>query len=520
MPKISVPNCGSVGVIKDLSTHELPVAAWTDASNVRFLDGYASQFLGHGQVYGTPSAAPQFVMPVNVATSRYWLYATAAKQFVVSNSGGVTTHTDVSHITARTGNVNQWSGFVFGGIPVLNAGDGVTKPMYWNQNLADKFLDLTAWPADTTCKVLRQYKNMMVAVGIKKGAVDYPFMVKWSSLAVPGALPSTWNEGDTTQDAGEFDIGEGQDQIVDALGLKDSLIVYKESSTYAIDYIGGQFILKSRKVSGMSGLLNKNCAVEFDAGFAGVHFAVTGFDIVIHDGYNATSVLDKKARRFFFQNIDVENKGKVFVFKNPFLNEIFVAYPSIGATACATALVYNFVDKTVSFRTLPNLNHAAYGPVDNSLGGTYDQDSAPVDSDLTSFNGPDFTPDTARVMMGSADVKLFMLDASASFDGVLPTAHIERRGLSFGAPDRIKLVTGIRPHITGNRGDAVTVKVGSAATLSDEPAWTTMTYIIGTTLQCDCLVSGRYLAVRFESGTAFSWRLESYEIFVNDAGAH
>ena len=80
-------------------------------------------------------------------------------------------------------------------------------------------------------------------------------------------------------------------------------------------------------------------AVEFDA----FHFAVTGTDVVIHDGYNATSVLDKRARRAFFQDIDVANKGLVFCFKNPFLNEIFVAYPSIGATSCNKALVYNFL---------------------------------------------------------------------------------------------------------------------------------------------------------------------------------
>ena len=518
--KISVPTCGAIGVIKDIGAAELPLGAWSDARNIRFLDGAALQFLGHGEVYNTPAFAPQYLMPVNVNHARYWLYATAGKQFVVSNATGATVHTDISHVTPRTGTVNNWSGFVFGGIPVLNAGDGVTPPMYWDQNLGNKFVDLTAWPANTTCTVLRQYKNMMVAVGVKKGAVNYPFMVKWSNLAVPGALPSTWNEADTTQDAGEFDIGEGQDPIVDALGLKDSLIVYKESSTYAIDYIGGAFILKSRKVSGMSGLLNKNCAVEFDAGFAPTHFAVTGFDIVIHDGYNAASVLDKKARRFFFQNIDVENKHKVFVFKNPFVNEIMVAYPSIGATHCDTALVYNFVDKTVSFRSLPNVTHAAYGPVDNSLGGNWNQDDAPWDSDLTAWNGPDFTPDTARVMMGSADTKLFMLDSSTSFDGALPDAVLERRGLTFDLPERIKLVTGIRPRVVGNKGGTVIIKIGSAENVEDEPNWTTMTYTIGTTLQADCLIAGRYIAVRFESGTAFSWKLSSYEIFVQDMGAY
>ena len=518
MPKVSVPGAGSVGVIKDLPGHVLPPAAWSDAQNVRFLDGAALQFFGHGEAYGAPLEAPQFVMQANVAGVRYWLYATASKQVAVSNASGNSVHTDISHATARAGAVNAWSGFVFGGIPVLNAGDG-KPPMYWDQNLAHKFLDLPAWPAGMACKVLRQYKNMLIALSVTKSGTPYPFMVKWSNLAVAGALPSTWNEADATQDAGEFDLAEGQDPIVDGLGLKDSLIVYKESSTYAIDYIGGQFILKPRKVSGMSGLLNVNCAVEFESGFGDMHFAVTGMDIVVHDGYSAKSVLDKKARRFFFQSLDTANKGRVFCFKNPFLNEIFVCYPSIGATWCDTALVYNYVDDTVTFRSLPDVTHAGYGPVDNSLSGSWAQDSAPWDSDLTAWNGPDYTPDTARVLMGSADNKLYLLDGSASFNGALPDAYLERRGLHFDAPERIKLITRVLPRITGNRGGTVLVRLGWAAAPDDDPTWLDpVTYTIGSTLACDLFCSGRYLAIRFETGTAFSWRLDGYDLMVEDAG--
>lgn len=520
MPKVSIPNAGAVGVVKDIAATDLPLGAWSDANNIRFLDGAALQFLGHGEVFDTPIEAPQFVMQANVNGSRYWLYATATKAVAVSNVSGSSVHTDITHLTPRAGTVNAWSGFVFGGIPVLNAGDG-KPPMYWNQNLANKFVDLTAWPANTSCKVLRQYKNLMIALNVTKSGANLPFMVKWSSLAVPGSLPSTWNEADATQDAGEFDIGEGQDPIVDGLGLKDSLIVYKESSTYALDYIGGAFILKARKVSGMSGLLNMNCAVEFEAGFGAAHFAVTGSDVVIHDGYSARSVLDKKARRSFFQSLDVANKGRVFCFKNPFLNEIYVAYPQVGATWCDRALVYNYVDNTVTFRSLPNVTHAAYGPVDNSLAGNWAQDAAPWESDLTAWNGPDYTPDTARVMMGSADNKLYLLDASASFNGALPDAYLERTGLTFDTPERIKLINGILPRITGNQGGTVNVRLGWAANPGDAPTWNApVPYTIGQTIRVDDFVAGRYLALRFETGTAYSWRLDGLDVFVEDAGEY
>ena len=123
---------------------------------------------------------------------------------------------------------------------------------------------------------------------------------------------------------------------------------------------------------------------------------------------------------------------------------------------------------------MPNINHAGYGPVDNGLTGNWAQDSQPWASDLTLWNGPDFVPSNARVIAGSSDVKLYMLDASASFDGVLPQAYLERRGLSFEMPENIKLIKGIRPRITGNTGDTVLIQVGS----QDDP-WGNPTYCFG-----------------------------------------
>lgn len=516
MAKVQVTACGAVGVVKDIGIPNLPLEAWTDASNIRFLDGSALQFLGHGEVYDSPAYAPQFVMPVYVAGVRYWLYQTATKSFVVTNTGGVAVHTDITHATPRAGVVNQWSGTVFGGIPVFTDG-GVSKvPMYWDQDLTHKFVDLTAWPASTYCECIKSFKNLLVAGNITKTTTRYPFMIKWSALAVPGSLPSSWDETDATKEAGEFDVGEGQDPIIDLLGLKDSLIVYKESSTHAVDFIGGAFVLKSRKVFGMSGLMNKNCAVDVDS----FHFAVTGSDIVVHDGFSATSILDKKTRRSFFQGIDVSNRGLVFCFVNPFLSEIFVAYPSIGATSCDKALVYNFRDKTVSYRSLPNINHAAYGPIDNDLGGAWSQDSDSWDSDLTAWNGPDYTPDTVRVMMGSADVKLYMMDASASFDGTIVDSYLERRGLDFGDPEHYKLITSIRPRIVGNTGETVIIKVGYADDQYADPTYTSFTFTIGEDLQVDCLVSGRYISIRFETGTAYQWRLDNYDFLLEQEGGY
>ena len=515
MALVRVKDAGSIGLNRDLSQHELPLGAWTDCQNIRFLDGYASQFLGYGEVYNSPSYEPQHLLPCNVSGSRYWVYATPTKTFAVSNVSGSSVHTDITHLTPRTGVTNQWTGTLLSGVPILNAGD-TSAPMAWSLNLANKFVDLSNWQAGCSCKSLRAYKNFLIALNVTKSGASYPYMVKWSHPADPGSLPSSWDQTDATNQAGEADVADGYDAIIDGLQMRDSFIIYKENSTWRMDFIGGNYIFKFTKIFSKSGAMNKNCIGDID----GSHIVLTANDVIVHDGNTSKSILDKITRRWLFQNIDVDNVGKCFVFVNPFFNEAYICYPSIGSSSCDKAIVYNYKDNTVSARDIPNANHAAYGAVDNGLMGNWAQDNAPWASDLTLWNGGDFVPSTARVMLGSANVKLYLIDSSAAYDAALPNAYMERRGLSFDAPESIKLIRGIRPRIVGNTGDTVLISVGASDDPYLDPVYqTTMTHVIGTTIANDCLVSGRYIAIKIATGTAYQFRLDSYDIDVQSGGS-
>lgn len=520
MPLINIQNAGAAGVIKDLSQHELPLGAWTDARNIRFLDGYANQFYGHSEVYAGPPVVPHHVVPVTVGTSRYWLYAGLAKAYLTTISGGAPVHTNLTRQTTGVdvdyaGAANSWTSAILGGIPVLNPGNTVDPPQMWDLNITHRLTALSNWPANTYCKSLRAFKNFLIALNVTKSGTNYPYMVKWSHPADPGAVPISWDPADTTKDAGEADLSEGYDQIIDGQQLRDTFIVYKETSVWRMDYVGAPYIFRFAKVLGTSGAMNRNCIVEID----GFHVVLTGSDVIVHDGMTASSVLDKQARRWLFQNMDVDQTSRAFLFKNPFLNEVFVCFAAIGSTYPNLALVWNYKDKTVSFRDLPNLNHANCGQIDNSLNLAWSSDAAPWDSDLTSWQGPDYTPSSARAIMASNDQKLFLLDGTATFDGAAPVAYLERRGLSFGNPAQIKLVRSVRPRITGNSGNTVTIKIGSQSDPWIEPDWqASMTHTIGSTVSNDCLVSGRYIAIRIESGTAYQWRLDSLDIDVELGG--
>ena len=519
MALIKVPNCGQVGVIQDLSVHELPINAWTDASNIRFLDGYVNQTYGHGEAYDSPPVIPYHVLPVIIGSARYWIYASLAKIYCVTITAGSAVHTNLTRQTAGVdvdyaATANSWTSTVLGGVPILNPGNITDVPQFWDLNTANNFAALTNWPASTYCKSLRTYKNSLVALNITKGSTNYPYMVKWSHPADPGAVPSSWDETDPTKDAGELDLSEGYDHIIDGLQLRDSFVVYKEASVWRVDFTGGAYVYSIRKVLGMSGAMNRNCIVEID----GFHVVLTTNDIIVHDGEQAVSVLDKSTRRWLFQNMDIDEAYQSFVFKNPFFNEVFICYASIGADYPDSAIVYNYVDKTISKRAMPNVHHANFGQVDNTLSGSWAADSEPWASDLTVWDGPDLVPNAARVLMGAHATKLYMLDASSSFDGSIPDAYVERKGMGFDADEKIKLIKGIRPRITGNVGDTVLISVGSQDDPYDTPTYTQMTHTIGSTIRNNCLVSGRYIAVKFHTGTAYNWRLDSYDIEVETLG--
>lgn len=516
MPILSVPNCGSAGVIKDLSKHDLPPNAWTDARNIRFLDGMTSQFLGHDPVYGTPTVSPLHVLLATSGATRYLVYAGAGKVYCASVSAGVATHTNITRAAGGdyTGSANAWTSCSLSGIPILNPGNTVDPPQQWSLAPASPLTALSNWPANTYCKSIRAYKNFLVALNITKTTTNYPFMVKWSHPADPGAVPASWDPTDTTKDAGEFDLAEGGDAIVDGLQLRDSFLIYKERSVWRMDFVGGPYVFRFTKVIANAGALNRNCIVEVN----GIHVVLTNSDVIVHDGNQPQSVLDKATRRHLFTDMDATYKSLAFVVANPFFNEVLICYPAVGSTVCDRAMVWNYVDKTVSFRDLPNVYHATTGAVDSSTNDAWSADSLPWSADLGRWGSGGLVPEFARVIMASSAPALYMLDSSAAFNGVIPDAYVERVGLNLGDQTKIKTIKRVRPRITGNVGETVKVYIGAQDDPYEDPTYTETTYTIGSTVACDCFVSGRYLAIKFGTGSAYNWRMDSYDIEFDQVG--
>ena len=520
MKAIPINTVGALGVISDRKPHELPLQAWSDARNVRFRDGFVEKFFGT-TLFADTTIAPYWLLPVPTATTFFWLVAGLAK--VHSLTGGV--ETDITRTVGgdygATAQFN-WTGGVFNGIPVIN--NAVDAPQMWTPvSGAQPLQALSNWPASTTCRALRPFRNFLVAGDVTKTGTRYRQMVKWSHPAGVGALPSSWDETDPTKDAGEWPLAETGGSVIDFATLRDLNIIYKDDSVTKMQYIGGEFVFKFTNLTKFAGILSRRCVTEYQPGY---HAFLGQGDVLRHDGQQVVSLLDKRMRKWFEANLDPTYYERSFVFTNLAKKEVWFCFPAQGNLFPSLAIVWDWSGDTLTIRETRNHAHSTNGIL-TSTDDTWDVDSGTWDSDTSVWDALTYNP--ARINIVSAypeAMKLRALDFTNQFDGVNMTSYVERTGI--GVPLKVdtppdfttmKFFSELWPRIEGTDGGVVNISVGVQDSIDGAVTWKApQSYTIGTTQKIDADISGRLLAVRFESTTDIEWRLHGYEVVVTKDG--
>lgn len=591
MSFIPINNVGSVGLIRDIKPHRLPVNAWSELSNARMFRGTARFFKQEAALnWGTANEAYTVAFYVPGSSLNYWVVAGLTEIYcwdgttlqpitrgVVSALTGsidpaagtaqvgvgtafltelvagsdyitvtgetrlVTVVTDDTNLTVAqamtdgandptpdryrpdyyaSGAIRNWNGGVLSGILVLN--NGVDEPQYWADPSSSQLMqDITGWPAGVTARVVRPFKAFLVALDITKSGTRYPYMVKWSDGADPGAIPSSWDETDSTKLAGEYDLGQTEDYLVDSVPLGDINVLYKESTVWGMQFIGAPFVFRFWQLFETFGAYNTNCAVEYKINN---HAVLTRDDFIVHNGQDWDSVLDKRLRGTLHSLIDPDNWEMTFLYHNSAYNEVWVCIPEVGASACTLAFVWNYRDNCWGHRTLPNVRHIAAGVL-----------PAMVDDD-TWDNGPDETwdggedivwnealssPSTYKTVVINGEA--FQADISETdADGVTLTTVLERTGLGveeLRADDSLtinleswKFVAGLRPRFSNvTSGDTINISVGVQDQINADVQWSDVyAFDPETDLKMDVTLSGRLVAVRFQSTKYFE--LDGYDL--------
>ena len=524
MSLVPVENLGRIGVVSDTPAHDLPPEAWTNARNVRFRNNRVEKMDGYSEVYATPSIVPYWLLSVPASTY-YWIVAGAAKVHVTDG----TSYTDITRSVGGDYSMDNdilWNGGLLGGVPVIN--NGVDVPQFWNpQTAATKLADLTAWPADTTAKVIRPFLNFLFALDITKSGTEYQHMVKWSHAAEPGTVPTTWDETDETADAGETDLTDtAAGPCIDALPLHDALMIYKEGSTHGVLYTGDRFVFKFYKIFENLGAMSASCISLIGEGER--HLVMSGDDMARHDGQNAQSVLTRRMRRWLANAMNTDRYKRSFMVRNVHERETWFCFPESGYDWPNLALVYDWDSEALTVRELSNnASFIAPGRIIAADTNTWDSDSEVWDADSEVWDASAHPPYQFRLVQAAPnDTMLFYQENTNKFNGVSMQSYVERTGLAVFGRDRdgapkvdntmLKQIKGVRPKITGG---AVNIRVGVQQQVGGDITWTSpLLFTPGVDYKVDCCLVGRFAAVRFEGATDTPWYLDSYDLDIEPLG--
>lgn len=376
---IQVGDLDKVGVLGDLFDPSFPPNGFVEAENVRLLNGKVSRSLGRRLVAALPDDLYHLLFVA--AQPSYWVIAGLNEVYTWN---GVA-FTEVTRVAGDyTASLDYlWNSDVFGGVAILN--NGVDAPQYQTGDaFDDKFADFPAWPTNYKAKIVRSFLNYIIAYNITTASGNFPHMVKWSSPAAPGSMPSSWDATDPAEDANEIELFDSwAGPIIDALPLKDLNFVYKANSIWSMRPIPSAFVFDIKQVNTSVGLLAKNCVKPIANGSA--HLFASHNDLYIFDGTEPRSALSKKVRDKYLALRSEAYIQNSFMVSNPRYKEILFCWPSESARWPNRALVINEETGAVSFRNLLPTPHMNLG--DNiTVADSWDTSSGAWDDDLSSWD--------------------------------------------------------------------------------------------------------------------------------------
>lgn len=368
MPSILVDDLGGAGVIADIPPHRLPRNAWTASDSVRFTVAgvealYPQREVLKDTVADAAGAVPTWLMQFPPTEDPLWVWANDTAAWVYE--GSTDTHYPLTRTVggAYAAGGERWQGSVFQGLGIFN--QYVDVPQLWApMTTGQRFINLTNWPALDRTWSLRPYRSFLMAMRINDltpiTGQEYPFRLRWSDSADPGTVPQYWTAAPDNL-AGEIDIAETPDYIVDGGTLGDIFIVYKERSTWAIQFVGGGSVMRRWLILPESGLLYRDCFAQFPGG----HFVVTSQDIGIHNGgiNSFQSILENRLRRWLFSTINPVTHHNAFCCTNVPKKEIWFFFPTVGAEYANYVLMWNWETNKIGLRSIPETPFAYGGPV-------------------------------------------------------------------------------------------------------------------------------------------------------------
>jgi hypothetical protein len=531
-----IRDLGSVGVISDKSSYNIPVNAFSEALNVRFDEGKIRRSPIFRNVKGSLGFTPRFSYGV-VPSTGYDSVLMISDAYVINeyNSGVVS---DRSGSISGSSDPRPFTGTTLSSVTYINREDRV--PVFRNSS-ATNFADLTNWPTSYRCASLRSYNDFLIALNTVEGASNFPTRVRWSNIALADNVPDSWDETDLTKSAGFNDLGEMQTGIIDGMPLGSNFIIYSSDQVWLMEFVGGTFIFNFRKLFTDCGLINQNCVVEVD----GKHYAFGDFDIYVHDGTSKQSICDERVRSFIYNSLNNTAKERFFVQHNPTLNEIYFCYLSgdalvnfPNANRCNRAAVYNYRNNTWSFMDLPNVSSGTVANINSivtyagATGLEYDLTGGTYYAQEDSFDRHTLMVGESVTADGLTSDKLFALDLSdegrvafqLDTEAIKPS-QVERIGIDLDETkvplSGYKVINAIYPQATTtNSNKDIIFTFGASDIPNSLPTYgISTTFNTSSDYKIDSRSSGRYLSYKILVSDNKDFEISGFDIDISATGA-
>ena len=536
MANVPIRDLGAVGVITDVSPYNLPLNSFSKAFNIRFDGGKVRRSSIFRTVKDNSGFKPRMAVP-NTPTSGFDTLVCVSDDYEIQEliNG---TYTDRSGSITGTSDPRAFTSTTLADVSYINREDRV--PVFRAPN-GTNYADLTNWPSDHRCGALRAYGDFLIALNTTETNVNYPTRVRFSDIASANAVPSSWDETDTTKSAGFNDLVDLKDRIIDGLPLQSNFMIYTLSEVMLMEFVGGTFVFNFRKLFNDAGIVNQNCVAEVE----GRHYCFGQSDIYVHDGTTKTSICDERVRDFIFNNMNSKNVDRYFVHHDPVNNEIYFCYQSgdefvqfPNAGRCNRGAVYNYRNNTWSFVDLPNVSSGTVINV-NTVSTYAEATNKTYDSVGGSYYDQEDGYNRQSVMVGEADSddgissdKVYGLDAAdngkMSFNidtEATKGVTLERVGIDMDDLQQeltgYKVIRSINPQIRtdNNSLTEITVEFGAADIPVNDPTYSeTRTFDISTDYKIDSRISGRYLSYKITFSDNKDFEFSGFDMDVVTTG--
>jgi len=188
-------------------------------------------------------------------------------------------------------------------------GDGGASPTFGSHNDLDR------------CKFIFQYNRRLCLLYTVESGTKYPQRIRWSRIDFGAGTTSQWDDTADDTTAGSLDA-DTDEEIVTALFLRDTLVVFFERSIWALRKTGAvDFPFRWEKLSDHEGIFASRFGSLGHQQFA---FAIGVGGLIATDGLQT-----KRADELipdFEDEIDDSELDRIYMAKTISLREMWVAY--------------------------------------------------------------------------------------------------------------------------------------------------------------------------------------------------